>query len=183
MAWHRPPSLDEIQVLGDESDAPVEIVAWHRPPVPIEPVICVVQEGEPICEHRPSSTSTRSERRHSSNAASQFPPANNQVESLNQKIKSSTERPQSHSSCIWSFAFRKRFLCTSYPSEIFTQGMTTVHALNNDDQSCPWIWQTLHRTREWLASGLQQQAGRHSHTVAVLERRKASCDNGCYWCN
>ena len=110
VAQRRQPPLDEIDVLGDGSAAPVEIVARHRPSEPIEPVICVVQEGKPICEHRTSSTSTRSGRRHSSDAASQLPPANNQVESLNQKIKSSSEQPQSHRSCIWSLAFRKRFL-------------------------------------------------------------------------
>ena len=55
------PTIDEIQVLEEKSAAPVEITARRRPPVPIEPLICVVQRNEPISEHQPSSTSTRSE--------------------------------------------------------------------------------------------------------------------------
>ena len=76
VARHRPPPLDEIAVFGEESAAPIEIVARCRPPVPIEPVICIVQGSEPISEHQPSSSSTRSERRHSPpDAASPLPPA------------------------------------------------------------------------------------------------------------
>ena len=69
------PTIDEIEVLGEKSVAPVKITARRRPSVPIEPLICVVQDGEPISEHQPSSTSTRSERRHSPDAASPLPPA------------------------------------------------------------------------------------------------------------